>query len=340
MKPTVYIVILAGGKGERLWPLSRTSLPKQLLEFMHHQSLLELTLDRIAALTNIQNIIAITTYDQQASIATLIGSRIGTILAEPSPRNTAPAILLTCHHIIKQDPHAIVVFLPADHYIPQTATFQEHIKTMIHNSMLHDAIILLGIKPRWPATGYGYIEFEQQDKNQIKKVMRFHEKPNSDVAQMYYNCDNIFWNSGIFCAKASTFLKEFQTNASDLYNNFNDYLNDQKAYNELESISFDYAVLEHCKKVMVLPANLTWSDVGNLDTFLSLTQQGKEQNNIIQIDADQNIIHTKKLTVLIGLENICVVETDDVLLVAKRNDIEKVKQVLHQLKNNNLTHYL
>ncbi len=337
-----HIVILAGGKGERLWPLSRKQNPKQLLSFINQRTLLEHTIDRISSLVEKSHIHVVTTQEQSDQIETLIGDRIGSIIIEPASCNTAPAILLSCLHIEKTDPNATIAFLAADHFIPNTQSFCTHLQKALKHSNEHPVITLLGIKPTWPATGYGYIEYTKQNETEVCPVKRFHEKPNEDVAKLYYESDTMLWNAGMFCGNAKTFLDEYEQHASAMVKQMQSYLDGKGNYEDIENTSFDYAILEKSTTSCVLPSDFSWSDVGNLDTFLSLLQIPHiSHDNVIEIESSNNIVLVEdKLTALIGVENICVVQTDDVLLIAKRDDVEKVKLVLRQLKNNKLEHYL
>ncbi len=341
MKNT-HIVILAGGKGERLWPLSRKQNPKQLLSFINQRTLLEHTVDRISSLVDTPHIHVVTTQEQSDQIETLIGDRIGSIIIEPASCNTAPAILLSCLHIQKIDPDATIAFLAADHFIPNTKSFCTYLQKALIYSNENPCITLLGIKPTWPATGYGYIEYIKKNDQSIFPVKRFHEKPNEAVAKVYFETDTMLWNAGMFCGAVKTFLDEYKKHASTMVKQMQGYLKGERNYEKIESTSFDYAILEKSNTSYVLPSNFSWSDVGNLDTFLSLLQIPHiSHDNVIQIESSNNIVLVEdKLTALIGVDNLCVVQTNDVLLIAKREDVEKVKLVLRQLKNNKLEHYL
>jgi mannose-1-phosphate guanylyltransferase len=344
MKKNRYIVILAGGKGERLWPLSRQKRPKQLLPFCYDLSLLEQTINRIAQLVKKEHLWIVTTQEQEKQINQLVGQQVGQIVAEPASRNTAPAILLTCLEIAQKDENAIVSFLPADHFITQDDIFQENLKTAFEYSTQHDVITLLGLKPEWAATGYGYIEFEKNDKTvmQPQKIVRFHEKPSAATAQMYLMLPNMLWNIGVFCAKISVFLKEYEYAVPSLLSTMEDYLVGKKSYEQCDNISIDHAVMEKSRSIYVLPVSFIWSDVGNLDTFISLHTKHKETApNTISINAQNNVLNVKdKLVALIGVENLCIVQTDDVLLIAQRDQTDKVKQVISLLKDKKNEDYL
>lgn len=335
----IYFVILAGGKGERLWPLSRSNKPKQLLPFLNNQSLLEQTIARIHTLTPKEYIWVVTTQEHQQAITALVGDVVGTILAEPCAKNTAPALLLACLMIEKQDPHALIVFLPADHSVRNNEDFCNTLQLAITISTTQQAITLIGVKPNAAATGYGYIEYTHSAPN-IYKIVRFHEKPDQAHAEIYYKASHMLWNIGIFCAPSSVFIAEYKTHAPHMHDALSEYIGayDMHIYESLEPISIDYAIMEKSKQLYVAPGTFTWSDVGNLETFLSL--QGAE-TSAVALHSSNNIIKVKdKLVALININNTCIVETDDVLLVVPRSDVEQVKTLLNYLKNNKLEHYV
>ncbi len=357
----VYFVILAGGQGQRLWPLSTKKQPKPLIPFLGETSLLEQTIDRVVDLSDSKkNIIVVTAQEQLYSVKNLVGSKVGQIISEPEGRNTAPAILLSCLKIKEKSKDAVVVVLSADHFIPEKEKFQEYLKNAINFATENNEIAIFGLKPRYAATGYGYIQadtstaFSTEQRRSIGtgldkkletfesyKVLKFHEKPNQDVADLYIECSYMFWNVGIFVANLKTFLNEFETHQPELVEGIKGYLKTGQCYEALKSISIDYAVLEKSENVTVFPADFEWYDVGNLNVFLSLQEKHyKKQKNIIDIDSTNNLVNTKKLMVLIDVDDLCVVETDDVILVSKRDKVEKVKNVVGILDEKKLKELL
>lgn len=337
MKSAVYAVILAGGKGERLWPLSRQKFPKQLLQ-LSHKSLLEHTRDRLAAFVDHEAIKVVTLQEQADALSHYFDRNA--LLCEPCPRNTAPAILLSCLTIAHENPDAVVLFYPADHYITEVEKFLAVQELALKHSQQNDCITLIGIKPTHPATGFGYIEYVPSTGG-ICHVKQFHEKPKLEQAQHYFQSNAMVWNVGIFCGKVSVFLEEFKRLAPDMYVLVEEYYRTRniEAYKKVESISVDYALMEKSNNLMVIPADFAWSDVGNLATFLSL-QEPQELQKPLQIHASNNLVMSKTLTVLIGVDDLCIVQTDDVLLIAKRDDVELVKNAVNELKKKNLEHYL
>lgn len=339
MKKQLYAVILAGGKGERLWPLSRTHTPKQVLEIKPGVSLVQATIDRIKPIVPKDHRFILTTQQQQEIISQSILKHDAQILVEPATKNTAPAVLYASLTIMEHDPDAVIIFLPADHFIIEEQCFQEALQNAFNWVVTHNDICLLGVKPSWAATGYGYIEFQPNASDEIYKVLRFHEKPNTQTAQMYLSLPSMLWNIGVFCARAKTFVEQFSLHQESLLNHMKEYIDTRNSviYDALKAQSFDYAILEKSTQVHVIPLNVTWSDIGNVYEFLRLSKHYK-QDDVFEFEAEHNLVYktNRKLVALIGVHNICVIETDDALLVVKQDDVEKVKNIVALLKEHNV----
>jgi mannose-1-phosphate guanylyltransferase len=334
-KKNWYIVILAGGKGERLWPLSTANTPKQILPFKEGKSLLQTTIQRALGLVPKEQLWIITSEQQKELITAHVQDSVGTILAEPAARNTAAAILYTCLTIHEQNPDAVIAFLPADHYIEHEQLFIHDLEKAVARAHMHNSIVLIGIKPTFGATGYGYIECAPSaDEHHFYPVISFHEKPSAEVAQQYCKKKNMLWNAGIFCANANIFIQEFMLHAPKIYVMVSSALHNPEAYKAVENISIDHAIMEKSKKTELLPATFSWSDVGNLDIFLSLV--GKQQNNVanvVALESANNLVYSdKKQIALLGVNNLCIVEAGDRLLVADRGQVEKIKKIIENLK--------
>jgi mannose-1-phosphate guanylyltransferase len=334
-----YYVFLAGGNGDRLWPLSTDTLPKQLLPLGPEGTLLNQAIDRVGPLTDKQYMWISTTEKHAAHIRTAVGNKVGNILVEPGSRNTAPAILLCCMKIQEIDPSANVVFLPADAFIPKSdwSVFREFIVHAVDHAKKSKDIVLLGVHPTYPATGYGYIEFNADDAKHVQApyaVTHFREKPSFDVAQQYLQEGNKLWNIGIFTAQAKTFIQEYKKAAPDMYEAVNQYINGKASYNDVPKDSIDYALMERSKQVSVLPVDFAWCDVGNIEVFLTLKQQYSTLNaNYISIDAKNNLVDVPDRTVaLVGVHDLCIVEVDGALLIIKRDQAEKVRGVVDVLR--------
>ncbi len=336
----IYALLLAGGSGERLWPLSRKDKPKQLLSIENERSLLEDTVERIASMVPRENIWVVTTEQQMEEIAGAVQDRVGLVTVEPESRNTGPAILLNCMAIQANDPEALVAVFPSDHYIAQTKHFSEFIVHALDSADTLQRIVSVGVKPSYPALGYGYIEYEATKHEFPCKVKKFIEKPTAKRVQALMKKENVLWNTGIFCAPVGLVVEEFENHAPELFKAVKSYWIDGASYANVPAVAIDYALMEKSKKISVLPANFVWCDVGNLATFMSLRAQQHEVD-IIEIDSNNNLIDVQKnLVALISVEDLCIVQTDDILLVAKRSETDKVKLVLETLKHNSFDEYL
>lgn len=338
-----YGIVLAGGVGERLWPYSRQAHPKQFLSIDTNVTLLDQSVERLSAIIEQSNIWAVTSQAHSARFEDL-QQPLGRIIIEPAGRNTAPAILTACLELAQHDPDAVVIFVPADPYIPTKdyAKFQAAVVSAMEFAERNDAIALLGVQPTYPATGYGYIEFDEDKKDRsLFNVARFHEKPSYKLAAAYVQMSHMLWNIGMFAAKASVFINEFKRVAPDLYQEVIDWHNGHKSYEEITKISVDIALIEKSNHVWVLPVDFSWCDVGNVEVFMSIKDRHMPgYHNTIQIDSNNNLIDAKKLVALVGVDDLCVVETSDAILITKRSQAENVRGVVAQLKQAHKTEYL
>jgi mannose-1-phosphate guanylyltransferase len=328
-----HFVILAGGSGQRLWPLSTKACPKHLIPFIGQRSLLQQTIDRILPLTaSRKNIWVITNDSQLNKIKDHLDQEIN-IISEPAARNTAPAILFTCHKIKEVDTNASITILPADHFIPDQQGFLRDISQILDFVENNNKIVTIGIIPTFSATGYGYIQAGASLEKNVYIAEKFHEKPDLEKANQYLKQKNMFWNGGIFVGKLNVFMNEFENNAPRLYSDMNKFFEKGIGYCDLDNISIDYAVMEKSQNIVVVPASFEWSDVGNLNVFLSLQQKHQKcSTEIINIGGQNNLVNaSKKIIVFIGLSDLCVVETDDVILISKKDDVENVKKALSQV---------
>ena len=366
-KLPLHAVILAGGSGERLWPLSRKKHPKQTLPFRDQKSLLELTLDRLDFKSpNTNKLIppeqrwVITSAEQEHTISKIVTNRIHKIITEPVARNTAPAMLLASLVIARENPEAVIIFLPSDHYIPQSELFWNYVNCAYNYASTHETIVLFGLKPTYPATGYGYIQpthisqihttkthtlsnFLQDKISALSPVRAFKEKPNHLQALEYLK-QNYFWNSGIVIAQAKVFNTIAQETIPLVYQALTAYLENTGDYAASPAVSVDYGIMEKSNKITVLPVDFIWHDVGNLETFLSLsspTKSPKKSKELLELNAHNNLTKLKSsYTAIIGLDNLCVIQQENILLIANRTNIEQVREVALTLKKRNLTQYL
>lgn len=336
----LYAVILAGGSGERLWPLSRKQQPKQLIPFLNGKSLLEQTIDRVLPLVeNKLHIVVVTNQAQEPLIKSLVGDQVGMIIAEPTARNTGPAILLACHKIMQEDNEALVLVLPSDAFIPDLKAFAQAIKPALEYAVQSKNIAVFGLTPTAPATGYGYIQADTQKMIEGGgfSVAKFHEKPDRVRAEKYMQQGNMYWNIGIFAARVHVFIEEFKTCAPEIADAVQRYMVNAGFYEDAPSISIDYAVMEKSFHVVVFPVNFVWNDVGNLRVFLELqglhTSGQPGSVEVLSLDGMNNLAKTnKKIVACIGVSDLCIVETEDVLLIVKKDRAEDVKKILAQVK--------
>lgn len=307
-----YALILAGGSGKRLWPLGRQKLPKQLIPFQGERTLLDLTIDRMALLVPRENIWIITVPEYAALIKQNSSDKVGRILVELEARNTGPAIFYAMQELYKHDPSATLIVTPSDQVIHDAAQFLKALDQACDYAFTSATIVSCGVVPTHPATGYGYIEYDNN------RVVRFHEKPTLEVAEEYCKKGSFLWNTGIFCTTLQTLSDEFKKLT----------LNN---YSTLPAESIDYMIFEKSSALSVVKGAFDWSDVGTLDLFIAA--QKDISANLITMNAQNVIAHgSKKLIVVMDVDDICIIETDDVLLVTRRSEPEKIKNAVEYLK--------
>ena len=338
-------IILAGGSGSRLWPLSRDEYPKQLLSFGNNESLLQKTFKRLTAFSKPTDIVTITNIKHFSDIKLQLNnlSKDNVVLGEPVGKNTAPAVASALEYFLQKDNQDdIVVILPSDHLIKNVEAFCQTIQegvTLAENGY----IVTLGIKPTYPETGYGYIKTANKLLSGFK-VERFVEKPNFDTAKEYIKNGNYYWNSGIFVGKISTFMQEFSKYASDIYENAKklDFSNTNKinysVYENMPSISIDYAIMEKSDKIALVELQSDWNDLGSWQSIYSLEKKDESGNVIkgkVVIDNVKNsfIFSQKEIVAVSGLENIILVETEDAIMACKLDESQNVKKLYEKLKS-------
>ena len=337
------IIILAGGGGTRLFPLSRECYPKQFLHVIGDKSLLAQTAERFIGLVKAEDIIVVTNekyiFHVKAELKS-INAENAHIIVEPTGRNTAPAIALAqvyCQDRLKCTEDEVLFISPSDHLIKPINAFQELIK-QAEETAKKENIVTLGIKPTKPETGYGYIEAVKDKENKAVKVISFKEKPNLKTAKEYLKAGNYFWNSGMFMFSIKTMQDEFKTftpEITQIVANGYDYTVEN--FSQMPNISIDYAVAEKSKKMMMMPMqDIYWNDIGSFDAIAEVLSD--ENNNAFIGDTltenckDTMIIGEDRLIAGIDLENLVIVDTPDVLLVTKKGQSQKVKDVVTKLK--------
>ena len=344
----MYGLILAGGSGSRLWPLSRELYPKQLLNIENSESLLQATFSRLKECMPAENIISITGVKHSPNVRFQLSSIVDmpVVLSEPIAKNTAPAIILASKYLsdtTKSDP--IILVVPSDHMIKNTEAFTQTVK---EGEKLAEQgyIVTFGIKPTYPETGYGYVNISDTNLEAGYKVKRFVEKPNVELAKKYIADGNYFWNSGIFMFKASTLLAEASKCAPDIYGllkNFDFTKSSEIPYIEFEkmpSISIDYAVMEKSDKITLVQLKSDWNDLGSWKSIYDVSKKDENGNvkigHVIDEGSKNSFVYSSsKLVATIGLEDVVVVETEDAILACKADKAQDVKKIYDTLKTQN-----
>lgn len=337
-------IILAGGSGSRLWPLSRDMYPKQLLSFDTDKSFLQQTFIRLNSFCEAKDIVTITNIKHLSDIKLQL-NQINTsniVIGEPLGKNTAPAIACTLEFFNqKSDNDDIVLIVPSDHLIQDISAFKN---TVEQGKALAEEgyIVTFGIKPTYPETGYGYIKTDSALKYGYK-VEKFEEKPDLNTAKKYLESKNYYWNGGIFMGKISTFMQEFKTYAEDIYKNLKDldFSKESKIkygiYENMPSISIDYAIMEKSKKIALVELQSDWNDLGSWQSLYNI-QKKDSNNNVLRgkviVDNVKNsfIYSQKEIVAVSGLENIILVETEDAIMACKLNESQNVKNLYTKLK--------
>ena len=341
----LHAIILAGGVGARLWPMSREFYPKQFHKFNGEYTLLQETMLRVNGAVPYSNIIIVTNDTHAMQIRTqsaqISGEESITILQEPAGKNTAPAIALGLFYLQRENRgNEIVVVLPSDHVIRNREAFNRLLR-LGEKAAEDNYLVTFGIKPDRPETGYGYIKKRDEMIGEgIYKVDKFVEKPDKVTAQQYLEAGDYFWNSGIFMFKVSTILEEYRRLLPGIYEEMQaiDFENNlEKIYASLESVSIDYGIMEKSDRVAVIPADMGWVDIGSwqfLYKSLPKDENGNVfQGNVLALDSSNNIIFSeKKLVAGIGLDNMVVINTDDALLICPQERSQDVKKIFDHLK--------
>jgi len=340
------IIILAGGKGTRLFPLSKENYPKQFLKILGNKSFFQETVLRFIPEFSSKDIFVVTNEkykfivkEQLEEIGVLLPKN--NILFEPISRNTAPAIALLTKFLIEttDNPKESLLIVPSDHFINPKEKFLELLKES-EKAILKGFIVTFGIKPSKPSTGYGYIEVGEPILNNVYKVVRFHEKPSLEKAIEYLKTGKYLWNSGIFGFTIQTIFEEFKSCYPQIYNYIEKYTFKEliEKYNELPDISIDYAVLEKTQKAVVIPANLTWSDLGSWDAVYDILEKDVNGNvikgNVIALDTKNSLIWSEKeLVTVFGIKNLIIIETEDTILITERGKSQEIKKLIEFIKS-------
>lgn len=350
----LHVLIMAGGKGERFWPQSREETPKQFLNLKGKKSLIEETVERLSGLV-LPSQIWVLTNEKHVSLVKKRCPKLktGNIIGEPVGKDTAPCIAVAASLIARKDPNAVMVVLPADHTIAPKQKFHQVLKEAAQLASEKSALITLGIQPKTPHTGYGYIQIKKaikfSGKNRFFKVKAFKEKPDSKTAKKYLKKGGFYWNSGIFIWHVQTILDQVKTFLPNIYKQSQRIqkawgTKSQKkvlvsAFNAFEKISIDYGVLEKANEVIMAKAPFDWDDVGSWISLSKYLSQDKKANAVSgEIASHQTknsiLVSTDGLVATLGVSDLIVVNTPDVTLVATKDKEQEVKQLLAQIRKN------
>ncbi len=348
----IYALILAGGSGERFWPLSRRARPKQLLRLISRKTLLEETVARLEGFVPRERILILTNAEQEGAVRKLLTAfPKENIVAEPAKRDTAAAVALGTGWVAARDHAATMIVLPADHVIANQTAFQETLTLAASAAEETGELVTIGIKPTWACPGFGYIEHGKpvrlrtsNDKNTIHRVLRFREKPNPDLAESFLRKGNFRWNAGMFVWSVPTVLSEFNRHAPELA----DFISQLRApgkfdkvlrerFSKLPRISFDYAIMEKADRVLVVEATFDWDDIGSWRALANYFKNDEQRNAancaVTAVDSTNNIVFDEDGTTiaLLGVHNLIVVRTADAVLVCHRHQAENIKSLIGKL---------
>lgn len=349
---------MAGGVGSRFWPVSTESFPKQFHDMLGTgDTLLQKTFQRLNKLIPTENIFILTNEKYNDLVLQQLPEvKQKQVVLEPAMRNTAPCILYASLKIQKLNPDAVMIVAPSDHWIEDETAFTQNVQQAFQFCEQNDALMTLGIKPTFPNTGYGYIEFGNDSEENISEVIQFREKPDYDTAKQFLAQGNFLWNAGIFMWSASSVINAFKNNQPELFQHFNKgmdlYNTDAEAefieenYAKAENISVDYAIMESSKNVYVIPATFDWNDLGTWGSLYDKLDKDQNQNAVVNAktlveDASGNMIRTakEKVVVVDGLNDYIIVDKDEVLLIFPKTKEQDIKKVLQNVKNTFGEHY-
>ncbi len=357
-----YAVIMAGGGGTRLWPISRKQHPKHVLPLLGERTLFQSALDRLEGFVSPENILVVTTSSQAEELKKQAPHLLQTnFLIEPQPRGTASVIGLAASVLEKRDPEAVMLVLTSDHYIHNNDLFRLVMGVAVQVAR-KDYLVTLGITPTFPATGYGYIKrgvaLREKFDYPVYRVLQFIEKPDEAKARVLLASGDTSWNSGMFIWRADRILHEFARQMPELKHALDRIgaawgTPEQNAillseWSRLKSETIDYGIMEHAANVAILPAGgLEWSDVGSWDSLFNVLIPDERGNVVVNgelmpLDTHDSLIYStgKKLVVMIGISDLIVVDSDDALLVCRRDQAQQVRQVIEDLKKLQKEEYL
>ncbi len=356
----MYGVIMAGGSGTRFWPESRKRKPKQLLSIAGEKTMIRATVERIEPVIPFDRIMVITGGLHAAEIkAQLPELRDEMVVVEPFGRNTAACIALAAFKLQRMDPYAVMVVLPADHLIGKEQEFLAALQTAVEVVSQRDCLLTFGVIPSRPEIGYGYIKLGEAQNTpgstKIHPVERFVEKPDLETAKMYMSSGQYLWNSGMFLWKVESIIRAFDEHLPEISSSMRSLQGAfdtpdeperiRETYEKIESVSIDYGIMEKASNVLCLPVDVDWNDVGSWVSLEDVWESDKAGNaglgDVVILDSTGCIVSsTRKLTALVGVEDLIVVDTPDALLICKKDRAQDVKKLHQLLKDQGLEHLL
>ncbi|MRI01583.1 mannose-1-phosphate guanylyltransferase [Kriegella sp. EG-1] len=351
MNKNYYAVLMAGGVGSRFWPMSTTENPKQFHDMLGTgDSLIQKTFKRLNKFVPTENILILTNERYNDLVLQQLPKVTqDQVVLEPAMRNTAPCILYAALKIQKMNPDGIMIVAPSDHWIEDEVAFAEDVTACFEKCEDQDVLCTLGIKPSFPNTGFGYIEFDKESTTAVKKVSQFREKPDYETAKDFLAQGNFLWNAGIFMWSVKTIVNAFKNFQPEQYELFasglsiyntnmeSDFIKEN--YPKAENISIDYAILENSKSIYVLPATFDWNDLGTWGSLYDKLDKDENENaivnsKVIAADARGNMIRSPKdkIVVVDGLENFIIIDKEDVLMIYPKSKEQDIKQVVAKVK--------
>ncbi|MBL9155593.1 MAG: mannose-1-phosphate guanylyltransferase [Verrucomicrobiales bacterium] len=350
--PAVYGLILAGGSGTRFWPLSRDDRPKQLLRLFDDETLLEKAARRLEALIPRENLIVLTNAAQEASVRAILPDLPAVnVISEPERRDTAPALALGIAAVARRSPEAVMVVIPADQLIRDEAGFVRIIEAAVEAARASDALVTLGIKPTWGCPSYGYIErgprasiSGYRHEIPVHEVLRFREKPDADLAEQYFESGAYSWNAGIFIWTVPAVIRELTRHCPELADFVSELRHSRdfaatlaKQFPALTRISIDYALMEKAARVLNIEADIGWDDVGGWISIGKYLEQATGDNAVrgpvTLLDCYNNVVFgaSGRRVALLGVHDLIVVETADAILIADKDEADRVKKLVDQM---------
>ena len=350
-----FAVIMAGGSGTRFWPRSRAVKPKQLLEARPGKSLIEETMARVPEWIPAENVLIVTNAEQAPALKELVSVPDGNVLCEPVGRDTAPCVALAAAVVQKRAPGGSMVVMAADHIIEDVESFQSDLEVAFRAAETEGSLVTFGVEPEYAATGYGYIEFGEEQ-NGVRRVAAFEEKPNAERAEEFKSSGRHLWNSGIFVWTTTAILDEINGHLPDLGAAMSDLESAidgpdfqprlEETFPKLAKVSIDVGVMQKAAKVQVVPASFDWDDVGSFESLARFGDKDAADNvcfgEVCALDAGGNIVDNRSegMVALLGVKDLVVVRTKDAILVAHRKDEQRVKEMVEKIRSEGGEKYL